>query len=74
MEFYKYDIPSSSIATLAKAETLVKKMWSNGFNCYINYPLPLYYEQNPRNYEMELMQVGNSDWRLDLNRKKNGQD
>ena len=67
------NICSSPIATLAKAEVLVKKMWSDELKFHNNVQF-MYYEDNPRSIDLELIQVGNTDWRLKLSHKKSEQD
>ena len=59
------NICSSPIATLAKAEFHVKTMWSDELKFHYNLQI-MYYEQNPRSIELELIQVGNTDWRLEF--------
>ena len=67
------NICSSPIATLAKAERKVKKMWSDELKFHWNLQI-MYYEQNPRSIDIELIQVGNTDWRLELDRKNSAKD
>ena len=67
------NIFSSPIATLAKAEFQVKKMWSDELKFHYNLQI-MYYEQNPRSIDIELIQVGNTDWRLELDRKNSAKD
>ena len=67
------NICSSPIATLAKAERKVKKMWSDELKFHYNLQV-MYYEQNPRSINIELIQVGNTDWRLELDRKNSTKD
>ena len=66
-------ICSSPIATLAKAECHVKGMSSDEFKFDWNLQIR-YYEQNPRSINLELIQVGNTDWRLELDRKNSAKD